>query len=348
MDIPANPLLVPAADWRDSEHGLERDRWSSKGETTSEAANGGTGDESEGDRCPSLDGVALYKRLARRHPRPSAEEEQRCAREMRRAMQVMEASDPPPPEAVRVFESRRERLLLGHLGLVVRVAERYARRYSCFGLPVDDLIQEGNLGLMEALDAFDPARKTRFATYAVGAVRSHICRALSSKARTIKIPLARLALRRLAAEVAAELEQRYRGETCCDGRRHRHVLEDDAAVIGVPVELLRAVIRQVPEIVSLDEPGADGAPPRGAFIADEWSRDPREAVEAREAEQFLGEAFRNLPERHRTVLSRRFGLNGEDPMGLAEIGDTLAVSPQRVHQLVRRALELLRADARFR
>ena len=344
MDIAANPLLGPVADWRDPERGLEPDRPPPEGEP----ANGGTGGEPEADRCPSLDGVALYKRMARRHPRPSAEEERRLLREMWRAKRVMEAADPPPPEAVRVFERRRDRLLLGHLGVVVRVAERYARRYSCFGLPLDDLIQEGNLGLMEALDAFEPGHGARFATYAAGAVRSHICRALSSKARTIKIPLARLALRRLAAGVAAELEQRYRGETCCDGRRHRHVLEDDAALIGIPVELLRAVIRQVPEFESLDEPAAVGAPPRGAFIADERSRSPRYAAETKEAVAFLREALPHLPERHRTVLSRRFGLDGAEPMGLAEIGESLGVSPQRVHQLVGRALELLRADPRLR
>lgn len=344
MDIAANPLLGPVADWRDPERGLEPDRPPPEGEP----ANGGTGGEPEADRCPSLDGVALYKRMARRHPRPSAEEERRLLREMWRAKRVMEAADPPPRVAVRVFERRRHRLLLGHLGVVVRVAERYARRYSCFGLPLDDLIQEGNLGLMEALDAFEPGHGARFATYAAGAVRSHICRALSSKARTIKIPLARLALRRLAAGVAAELEQRYRGETCCDGRRHRHVLEDDAALIGIPVELLRAVIRQVPEFESLDEPAAVGAPPRGAFIADERSRNPRDAAETKEAVAFLREALPHLPERHRTVLSRRFGLDGAEPMGLAEIGESLGVSPQRVHQLVGRALELLRADPRLR
>lgn len=337
-------------DIRESPAGLTADRRhaSSGVESAGNGANRETGTESDDFGRGGLDGVALYKRMARRHPRPSAEEERRLLREMWRAKRVMEAADPPPPEAVRVFERRRDRLLLGHLGVVVRVAERYARRYSCFGLPLDDLIQEGNLGLMEALDAFEPGHGARLATYAAGAVRSHICRALSSKARTIKIPLARLALRRLAAGVAAELEQRYRGETCCDGRRHRHVLEDDAALIGIPVELLRAVIRQVPEFESLDEPAAVGAPPRGAFIADERSRNPRDAAETKEAVAFLREALPHLPERHRTVLSRRFGLDGAEPMGLAEIGESLGVSPQRVHQLVGRALELLRADPRLR
>lgn len=347
MDIRESPAGRPA-DWRDLRNGIESaPRWGDA-ESAVQAASGETGAESDDAGRRGLDGVALYQRMARSHPRPSAEEERRCVREMRRAERVIETADPPPAEAVRVFELHRERLLLGHLGLVVRVAERYARRYPCFGLPLDDLIQEGNLGLMEALDAFDPEQGARFATYAVGAVRSHICRALSVKARTIKIPLARLALRRLAAGVAAELEQRYRDETCCDGRRHRHVLEDDAAMIGIPVDLLRAVVRQVPEIESLDEPAAVGAPPRGAFIADDRSRSPRDAAETKEAVAFLREALLHLPERHRTVLSRRFGLDGADPMGLAEIGESLGVSPQRVHQLVGRSLELLRADPHLR
>lgn len=347
MDIRESPAGL-AADRRDARSGIGSMQRREDTESARRAANGETGSGSDDAGCRGIDGVALYKRMARSHPRPSAEEERRCVREMRRAERAMEAADPPPAEAVRVFELHRERLLLGHLGLVVRVAERYARRYSCFGLPLDDLIQEGNLGLMEALDAFDPEQGARFATYAVGSVRSHICRALSVKARTIKIPLARLALRRLAAGVAAELEQRYRDETCCDGRRHRHVLEDDAAMIGIPVELLRAVVRQVPEIESLDEPAAVGAPPREAFIADDRSRSPRDAAETKEAVAFLREALLHLPERHRTVLSRRFGLDGADPMGLAEIGESLGVSPQRVHQLVGRSLELLRADPHLR
>lgn len=347
MDIRESPAGL-TADWRDAENGVESAPRFEDDESAGHAAGVETASKPDDSGRRGLDGVALYKRMARRHPRPSAEEERRRLREMWRAERAMEAADPPPPEAVRAFEHHRERLLLGHLGLVVRVAERYARRYSCFGLPLDDLIQEGNLGLMEALDAFEPGHGARFATYAAGAVRSHICRALSSKARTIKIPLARLALRRLAAGVAAELEQRYRGEACCDGRRHRHVLEDDAALIGIPVELLRAVIRQVPEFESLDEPAAVGAPPRGAFIADERSRSPREAAETKEAVAFLREALPRLPERHRTVLSRRFGLDGEGPTGLAEIGESLGVSPQRVHQLLRRALELLRADPHLR
>lgn len=347
MDIRESPAGL-TADWRDAENGVESAPRFEDDESAGHAAGVETASKPDDSGRRGLDGVALYKRMARSHPRPSAEEERRRLREMWRAERVMEAADPPPPEAVRAFEHHRERLLLGHLGLVVRVAERYARRYSCFGLPLDDLIQEGNLGLMEALDAFEPGHGARFATYAAGAVRSHICRALSSKARTIKIPLARLALRRLAAGVAAELEQRYRGEACCDGRRHRHVLEDDAALIGIPVELLRAVIRQVPEFESLDEPAAVGAWPRGAFIADERSPNPREAAETKEAVAFLREALPRLPERHRTVLSRRFGLDGEGPTGLAEIGESLGVSPQRVHQLLRRALELLRADPHLR
>lgn len=347
MDIRESPAGL-TADWRDAENGVESAPRFEDDESAGHAAGVETASKPDDSGRRGLDGVALYKRMARRHPRPSAEEERRRLREMWRAERAMEAADPPPPEAVRAFERHRERLLLGHLGLVVRVAERYARRYSCFGLPLDDLIQEGNLGLMEALEAFEPGHGARFATYAAGAVRSHICRALSSKARTIKIPLARLALRRLAAGVAAELEQRYRGEACCDGRRHRHVLEDDAALIGIPVELLRAVIRQVPEFESLDEPATVGAPPRGAFIADERSPNPREAAETKEAVAFLREALPNLPERHRTVLSRRFGLDGEGPTGLAEIGESLGVSPQRVHQLLRRALELLRADPHLR
>ena len=126
----------------------------------------------------------------------------------------------------------------------------------------------------------------------------------------IKIPLEPLTLRRRAASVGSELEQRYRNETCCDGRRHRHVLEDDAEVIGVDPVALRDTIRRVPDIESLDEPEVGGGPSRDTRIEDRRSPNPQDAAEAFEATGHLRDAVAHLPERLRTLMRRRYGLDG--------------------------------------
>ena len=134
-------------------------------------------------------------------------------------------------------------LVIGHLRLVVALARRYQR----LNLPLEDLIQEGNLGLVVATRCFDPERHGRFSAHAARYIRQAICRALSRKARMIRIPFGQLALRRRAATVGAELEQRYRNEACGGGPLHEHRLEDDAAEIGVEPDELRENLRLVPD-----------------------------------------------------------------------------------------------------
>ena len=136
-------------------------------------------------------------------------------------------------------------LVVGHLRLVAALA----RRYRHLNLPLEDLIQEGNLGLVAAARGFDPKRHGRFSNHAARYIRQAICRALS-EARTIRIPQRPLALRRRAASVEAELEQRYGNDECRGGRRRRHRIEDDAAEIGVDPDELRETVRLVPEVES--------------------------------------------------------------------------------------------------
>lgn len=235
-------------------------------------------------------------------------------------------------------------LVLGHLRLVVSVARRYERFHL---LPLGDLIQEGNVGLLEAVRNYDPDRHGRFARHAANCIKAEICRALS-EARTIHIPREKLARRRQLDRVAGDLEQRAGNAAGDGGRRPKHRLEDDAKEIGVDPEELREVLLLVPEVDSLDAPNG----PEGKVLADRLSDsrgvDPGEAAEDSERRRNLREAVAGLPARYRRLVERRYGLDGGGETRLADLAEEFEVSIPRVHQLLVKAVKHLRADAHFR
>ncbi|MYA43104.1 MAG: sigma-70 family RNA polymerase sigma factor [Acidobacteria bacterium] len=233
-------------------------------------------------------------------------------------------------------------LVVGHLRLVVVLA----RRYHHLNLPLEDLIQEGNIGLVAAARRFDPKHHGEFSNHAARYIRQAICRALS-QARTIRIPQKPLALRRLAATVAAELEQRYRNAECHGGRHRHHRLEDDAAEIGVDPDELRETVRLVPAVESLDASVGSHKVPLSARIADPRSPNPEDDTIGYEERRHLRDAVAQLPSRLRHIMERRYGLDGRQAATLAEIGRALGLTPPRVHQLHGKALEVLRNDRRF-
>ncbi len=273
-----------------------------------------------------LDPVALYLRDTRRVSRSSRRG--RCQQEGK-------------PGEWAVCARGRRRLVLTNLGLVVVTAKRYRR----LGLPLGDLIQEGNLGLLAAARRFEPATGVDFAGYATGWIRHTICRALSVQPRLIRIPLRRVELQRHAALVVADAEQRHGNEGCAGG--HGRPPEPDAREDGISVEELRSVIAWLPEVESLDAtpPGADRA--RRLTIPDTRSPDPAHLAAQSEERGQLRAAVRRLPERLRIVLERRFGLDGRGRTSLARIGVELGISAERVRQLQNRGLALLRQDPRL-
>ena len=237
-------------------------------------------------------------------------------------------------------------LVIGHLRLVVALARRYRR----LNLPLEDLIQEGNLGLVVATRCFDPERHGRFSAHAARYIRQAICRALSRKARMIRIPFGQLALRRRAATVGAELEQRYRNDACGGGPLHEHRLEDDAAEIGVEPDELRENRRLVPDVESLDAPAAPGLPPgssRSERLPDGRAPDPGDAAAGSEELGHLREAVSHLPDRLRRIMELRYGFDGGEESTFAEIGKALGLTAPRIHQLHGKALGMLRADPHF-
>jgi RNA polymerase sigma factor (sigma-70 family) len=227
-------------------------------------------------------------------------------------------------------EVAKRRLIESNLRLVVQIARRYRNR----GLPLPDLIEEGNLGLLRAVDKFEPGRGTRFATYATWWVRQAVTRALANQARTIRLPVhVELLLGRYKKEHERLTKTLGRSPTSSELAQALGVSEDQ---LGELEEL-----RMQP--VSLDAPAGRDTRPIGDTIVDA-AADPT-AVLARlfHDRTDLVAVFDDLAPNERTVLRRRFGLDGEEPETLEAIGRRLDYSRERIRQIEASGLRKVRA-----
>jgi RNA polymerase primary sigma factor len=224
----------------------------------------------------------------------------------------------------------RQRLIEKNLRLVVSVA----KKYRGMGLPFEDLIQEGNIGLMKAVEKYDPDRGWRFSTYATWWVRQAVQRAVADKGRTIRIPVHRGDKLRKMARVYNELSSEMEREPAD---------EEVAGRLGWPVEDVRDLKGSLWDATSLNQPlGSDAdASEVGEFIEDEGASEVAGAVIGEMEMGWLAEAVEGLPERHRHVLVRRYGLGDEETATLALLSDELGVSRERVRQLQREAERML-------
>jgi RNA polymerase primary sigma factor len=213
----------------------------------------------------------------------------------------------------------------------LRLVRALAARYSGRGVPLEDLVQEGTIGLMRAVEKFDHRRGLKFSTYAVWWIRRSLLDAIG-EARTIRIPAA--AARQMAAIRATDAELRRSGDSSTD-----KAIAERAGISQATV----AVLRAAPHVsASLDQPVGDGPIALGELIADDDAPDAVGQAEQGETRRQLWAVLRLLPERHRQVLARRYGLLGDRVQTHTEIGAWLGVSDERSRQLEREALHRMR------
>jgi RNA polymerase primary sigma factor len=224
----------------------------------------------------------------------------------------------------------RQRLIEKNLRLVVSVA----KRYRGMGLPFEDLIQEGNVGLMRAVEKFDPDRGWRFSTYATWWIRQAVQRAVADKGRTIRVPVHMGDKIRKMARAYNELSTELTREPTD---------EEVAARLEWTVGEVLDVKSAMPDATSLNQTlSSDGdGSELGEIIEDERASEVAGTVIGEMEVNGLMEAIERLPERHRHVLTRRYGLGNRDTATLAQLSDELGISRERVRQLQRESERML-------
>lgn len=280
---------------------------------TDVGVDGSLPDEPEGQAEPLCqDALQAYLSRLHRQPLYAAEEEQRLAR-----------------LAVAGNLAARQKLIEAHLRLVVATAQKYQHR----GLELADLIEEGNLGLMHALEKFDPERGVRLATYATWWIREAIEQAIKNQSRMVRLPVHMI---KILTKCLRQQDVLRRQE---DGQAR---IERVARALGLPVAEVHYILGLNEGCISLD------APCQGAYTAADLLRadqDEGPDIELHNARvrSCIQQWLEELNARQRYVITHRFGLNGNDEATLQEVAQTLGVTRERTHQIQAAALKLLRS-----
>lgn len=284
----------------------------SSDESYSHHAKKSFGDESD-EIAKNLDATQLYLNEIGFSPLLSAEEEVYFAR-----------------KALKGCESSRKRMIESNLRLVVKISRRYVNR----GLALLDLIEEGNLGLIRAVEKFDPERGFRFSTYATWWIRQTIERAIMNQTRTIRLPIHVVKELNVYLRAARELSQKL---------DHEPTPDEIATLLEKPVEDVEKMLKLNERVTSMDVPlGLNSEKTLADTIPDHQHSDPSSMLQDSDLCNSLDDWLGELTEKQREVIARRFGLRGYEMSTLEEVGKEIGLTRERVRQIQVEALKRLR------